>query len=90
MKASREQAAIILSLAVAASSILITLRQTNQATAYKDQVELLQTINVNNSIKINKLQQETTEQKSRITELQNEANRNERIVDTWRTYRDQL
>lgn len=90
MKVKREQAVILLSLAVAASSIFITLRLKNQATTCQDQLELFQTINLNNSLKINELQQETTEYKSRIIELQNEIDRNERIVSVWRTYRDQL
>ncbi len=90
VKLNREQAAILLSLAVAVSSIFITLRLKNQVTAYQSQVELLQTINVNNSLKLLELQQETSEYKSRIIELQNEVDRNKRIVNTWRTYRDRL
>ena len=87
---TRGQAVILLSCAVAVSSIFMTLSLRNQVTAYQDQVELLQSRNVNNSVKISELERETAEYKSRIIELQNEVNRNERIVDVWRTYRDQL
>lgn len=90
MRITREQAVILLSCAVAVSSILMTLRIRDQVTAYQDQVELLQSRNINNSLKINELERETAEYKSRIIELQNEVDRNERIVSVWRTYRDQL
>lgn len=90
LKIKREQAIILLSCAVAVSSIFMTLSLRDQVTAYQDQVELLQSRNDNYSLKINELQRETTEYKSRIIELQNEVNRNKRIVDVWRTYRDQL
>jgi len=90
LRITREQAVILLSCAVAVSSILMTLRIRDQVTAYQDQVELLQSRNINNSLKINELERETAEYKSRIIELQNEVDRNERIVSVWRTYRDQL
>lgn len=90
LRITREQAVILLSCAVAVSSIFMTLRLRNQVTACQDQVELLQSRNINNSLKINELERETAEYKSRIIELQNEVDGNERIVDTWRTYRDQL
>ena len=89
LRITREQAVILLSCAVAVSSILMTLRIRDQVTACQDQVELLQSRNVNNSLKINELKRETAEYKSRIIELQNEVDRNERIVSVWRTYRDQ-
>jgi len=90
LRITREQAIILLSCAVAVSSIFMTLRIRDQVTDYKDQVDLLKSRNINNSIKINELERETAEYKSRIIELQNEVDRNERIISVWRTYRDQL
>jgi len=90
LKITREQAVILLSCAVVVSSIFMTLSLRNQIAAYKNQVELLLSSNQNISLKIVELEQETAEYKVRIIELQNEVNRNERIVDIWRTYRDQL
>jgi len=90
LRVTREQAVILLSCAVAVSSIFMTLRLRDQVTACQDQVELLQSRNINNSLKINELEREKAEYKSRIIELQNEVDSSERIVSVWRTYRDQL
>jgi len=90
LRVTREQAVILLSCAVAVSSIFMTLRLRDRVTACQDQVELLQSRNINNSLKINELERETAEYKSRIIELQNEVASSERIVSVWRTYRDQL
>jgi len=90
LKITREQAVILLSCAVAVSSIFITFSLRNQIADYQNQVELLLSINHNISLKTMELKQETTEYKFRIVELQNEVNRNEHIIEIWRTYRDQL
>jgi len=73
LRVTREQAVILLSCAVAVSSIFMTLRLRDRVTACQDQVELLQSRNINNSLKINELERETAEYKSRIIELQNEV-----------------
>jgi len=90
LKITREQAVILLSCAVAVSSIFMTLSLRNQIAAYQNQVESLLSSNQNFSVKIVELEQETAEYKGRIIALQNEVNRNEHIVSVWRTYRDQL
>jgi len=90
LRITREQAVILLSCAVTVSTIFTALRLREQVTDYQDQVELLQSRNINNSLKIDELERETAEYKSHIIELQNEVDRNERIVSVWRTYRDQL
>jgi len=52
LRVTREQAVILLSCAVAVSSIFMTLRLRDRVTACQDQVELLQSRNINNSLKL--------------------------------------
>ena len=87
---TRERAFILLSCAVAVSSIFVAASLWSQVATYQEQVEVLQS-NLNMLESGNEVYRvRVDELEDRVAELQVEAIRNSKIVDTWRTYRDRL
>ena len=93
MRIAREHAAILVSCAVAISSIFVIFGQRDQLIAYEQRIESLQSELItskayNNfySRKVSELDGEIADYRSRLLELQ----RLERYAETWRSYREEL
>jgi hypothetical protein len=97
LRITREHEAILVSCAVAVSSIFVMLGQRNQLIAHEQRIESLQsdliTIKAYNnyySRRVSEMNGEVADYRSRMLELQDEVDQLERYTETWRSYRDQL
>ena len=97
MRITREYAAILVSCAVAVSSIFVMLGQRNQLIAYEQRIESLQSDLITSkayndyySRRVSEMDGEVADYRSRMLELQDEVDQLERYAETWRSYRDQL
>lgn len=97
MRITKENAAILVSCAVAVSSIFVILGQRDQLIAYEQRIESLQSDLITSkayndyySRKVSEMDGEITDYRSRMLELQDEVYRLETYAETWRSYRDEL